>query len=105
MTTLKSAGLEEDGDHTLLDGPLQDARAVREETKHAVVLPEHFGAEALEAAFGARANDVVEQYLAQALPLVTVLEDESDLGGRLTIRRLKTPATVSRSATRARRRR
>src|SRR5438876_9943334 len=64
---------------------------MREETKHAVVLAEHFGAEALEATLGARANDVVEQHVAQALPLVTVREDESDLGGRLTIRRLKTP--------------
>jgi len=45
---------------------------VGEETQHAVVLAEDFGAEPLDAALGPRANDVVEEQLPQALSLVTV---------------------------------
>src|SRR5436190_19133312 len=85
VTTLKSARLEEDGHHALRSAPLENARAVGEESQHAVVLAEDLGAEPLDAALGPRANDVVEEQLPQALSLVTVREDESDLGRRLTV--------------------
>jgi hypothetical protein len=52
MITLRSARLEEDRHHALLDLALDDAGVAREEPEHAVILAEHEGPEAREAALG-----------------------------------------------------
>src|SRR5207244_3198428 len=83
MITLRSARLEEDRHHALLDRALDDARATRKEPEHAVILAEHVGAEAREPALGPRANHLVEEHGPESQPLVAVLEHDVplDAGG------------------------
>src|SRR5256885_4670410 len=91
MITLRSARLEEDRHHALLDRALDDARATRKEPEHAVILAEHVGAEAREPALGPRANHLVEEHGPESQPLVAVLEHEGDLARQLLVRRLIAP--------------
>src|SRR2546426_8292148 len=79
MITLRSARPEENRHHALLGGALDDARAAREEPEHAVILAEHVGPEACEAALGPRANHLVEENAAESLSLIAVFQHEGDL--------------------------
>src|SRR5438046_1565671 len=87
----KLPGLEDHGDDALLDGALDDARVVREETQHAVILTEHVRTEAGESALDAGADQLVEEHRAKPLALIAVFEEESHLAHRLVTRRLVAP--------------
>src|SRR5215813_3941386 len=75
------SGLEEDVDHAALKVSLANVGETREELEHASVLREHVGAKATDAARLGRIEEGAKDDRPDALALVSVLHDESDLDG------------------------